>query len=187
MLALAAPLYIVTGVLILAGLAKVRRPSATAAALQELSVPSPLVAARLLGAVEVVIGLGAIATGSRLLWLGVAISYAAFTAFVLWALADSSNVGSCGCFGREDTPATAGHAAFNAAAAALALISVADPVSLGELDLSIGAALIAFALIANGIALSIAALTILPRTLAKSRGDAPPAVREFSLDSTPNR
>ena len=173
-----------TGVLILAGLAKMRRPSATASALRELSIPSPLAAARLLGVAEVVVGVLAIAAGERILWVGVAAAYTAFLGFVLWALADSSRVGSCGCFGREDTPVTPSHAAFNAAAAALGWIAVVDPVSLAALDLSIVEAIVAIALIAAGIAISIAALTVLPRTLKAAQGKAQPSVPEFSLHTS---
>ena len=180
--ALAAPLYIATGVLILAGLAKVKRPSATAAALVELSIPAPLVSARLLGAAEVVLGVLAIALGSPVLWAGVALSYGAFTLFVLWALGDKSRVGSCGCFGREDTPATPVHAEFNATAAAIAAIAVFDPVSLSSFDGSVFDAVLAAVLIAIGIALSVVGLTIVPRVLAQAQGNAAPAVPEFSLD-----
>lgn len=171
-----------TGVLILAGLAKVRRPSATAGALRELSIPSPLLAARILGVGEVVIGIAAIASGARLLWAAVAGSYLAFTLFALWALADASRIGSCGCFGSEDTPITPGHAAFNAAAATVAVLAIVDPIVLSELQLSAGETVIAIALIGAGIALSIAGLTILPRTMRTARGETAPTVREFSLD-----
>ena len=132
--------------------------------------------------VEVVVGVLAIAVGHPVLWAGVALSYAAFTVFVLWALGDTSRVGSCGCFGREDTPATPGHAAFNAAAAAVAAIAVIDPVTLSSFDGSVAEALISTALIATGIALSITGLTVLPRVLNAANGNATPTVAEFSLD-----
>ncbi len=184
MIALAAPLYVATGVLILAGLAKLHRPSATAGALRQLSVPMPLVSARVLGLAEVGIGVAAVLTGSRLAWAGVALSYLGFTLFVLWALGDENRVGSCGCFGREDTPVTPGHAAYNAAATAVATLSVLDPVKLSAIEVSFLEGLLTAGLIAAGIALSIVVLSVLPRTLTLATGSAPPAVREFSLDST---
>lgn len=183
MIALGPPLYIATGVLILAGLAKVQRPSATAGALVQLSIPAPLLAARLLGVAEVLLGVFAIVTGSAILWAGVALSYAAFTGFVLWALGDSSRVGTCGCFGREDTPVTPGHAAFNAAATALALLAALNPVSLSSFDATPFEAVIAVVAIATGIALSITGLTVIPRVLAHANGTAAPSVPEFSLDT----
>ena len=179
---LAAPLLVATGVLVLAGLSKIQRPSATAGALRELSIPQPVMSARLLGGFEVALGVLAIATGHWLLWLGVGLSYVGFTAFVLWALADSSRIGSCGCFGREDTPATVGHAVFNAAAAALAFVAVVDPVRITEFAGSGFEAFLSVVLIIAAIALSIVALTELPRTLMLARGESPPAVPEFSLD-----
>ena len=183
---LAAPLLVATGVLVLAGLSKIQRPSATADALRELSIPQPLANARLLGFLEVVLGILAIATGHWLFWLGVGVSYAGFTAFVLWALGDSSRIGSCGCFGREDTPATVGHAVFNATAAALAFVAVTNPVRITDFAGSGLEAVLSVVLIATAIALSIVALTELPRTLMLARGDNPPSIREFSLDRTYN-
>ena len=181
---LAAPLYVVTGVLILAGTAKVFTPSPTATALRELKVPKPLIAARLMGAGEVILGIAAIATGAPLLWALVAVSYALFAIFILWALGGDNAVGSCGCFGHEDTPPTPGHAAFNAAAATVAALAVADPITLGDFDGSVLEALVAITLIGTAIALVIAALTTLPRTLAYARGTAAPIVPTFSLENT---
>lgn len=181
--ALAAPLYIATGVLILAGLAKAMRPSATAGALRELSIPSPLLAARVLGVSEIVLGLVAIVTGHWLAWTGVGVGYLSFTIFVLWALRDPSRIGSCGCFGREDTPATPGHLAFNAAAATVALLAAFDPVTLSSFSGSSFEAILAAVLIGAGIWISIVSLTVLPRTLMLVNGTSGPVVPEFSLDS----
>lgn len=165
---LAALLYIVTVVLVASGGAKLLRPSATATSLRELSIPSPLVSARLLGLVEIVLGVIAIATGHPLAWAAVALSYAGFAVFILWALGDPERLGSCGCFGREDTPPTIGHLAFNAVAATLALLAIFDPVQPRDFSGSTAEALITIALIAAGTALSIAALTVLPRRFARS-------------------
>ncbi len=179
---LAAPLYIATGVLILAGVAKSVRPSATAASLRELSIPSPLNSARILGVLEVLLGIGAIATGRPILWAGVGVSYTAFSLFVLWALGDKNRIGSCGCFGREDTPATIGHFVFNAVAAAIAFLAVVDPVALSDFDGSALETIVAIALLVTGIALSIASLTLLPRTLSLAEGTAGPVVPEFTIN-----
>ena len=183
MTSLAAPLYIVTGVLILAGAAKVRTPSPTATALRELKIPKPLLMARIMGAGEVVLGIAAIASGAAMLWALIALAYASFTIFILWALGSTNAVGSCGCFGHEDTPPTPGHAAFNAAAAAIAGLAVASPVRLDDFDGSWFEALVAVALIGIAIALVIAALTSLPRTLALARGTAAPIVPTFSIEN----
>ncbi len=171
----------VAGVLLVAGIAKVVRPSATATALRALRVPSPMVATRLLGAGEIALTGAAIAIGSPVLWAGVALAYVVFTVFILWALRDGDVLGSCGCFGREDTPPTPGHAAFNAAAATIAGLAVVDPVRLADFDGSAFAAVLLVCLVAVGTAVAIAALTELPRTLALAKGTAMPAPATFSI------
>ena len=184
--ALAAPLYIVTGVLILAGCAKVLTPSPTATALRELKIPRPLLAARAMGVGEIVVGIAAIGTGHAILWAVVAVMYAGFAIFILWALNGNGAIGSCGCFGHEDTPPTPGHAAFNAAAATIAGLSAVDPVSLSDYDGSAFEAAIALLLVVAGVVLSIAALTSLPRILSLARGTAAPYVPTFSLENSTN-
>lgn len=178
--ALAAPVYIVTGVLFVAGVAKILQPSATATALRTLGVPAPMRAARSLGAVEVVLTAAAVLLGAPLLWAGVAISYGAFTVFILWALRDGDVVGSCGCFGREDTPPTPGHAAFNAAAAALAGLAAIDPVRISDFEGSLAEGALLVTLVGLGVTLSVATLTALPRTLALAKGTAAPLAPVFS-------
>ncbi len=182
---LAAPLYVVTGVLLVAGLAKVWKPSATATSLRELQLPAPLASARILGVYEVCLGIAAILTGHWAAWLLVGLSYLGFSGFVLWALGDGSRLGSCGCFGRQDTPATLGHLVFNAVASALGLLAVATPVTLSSFDGSAFDAALACCLITLGITLSIASLTVLPRTLSVLSTTPQPNVQTFSM--TENR
>ena len=186
MTSLAAPLYIITGVLALAGVAKVLSPTATATALRAIGVPKPLIATRALGAAEVAVSVAAVVTGAAIFWASIAASYAAFAVFIFWALSGNQGVVSCGCFGHEDTPPTPGHAAFNATAAAIAGLSVADPVALGDFDGTAFEAVLAVALIGTGIALSVAALTVLPRTLSLAHGTAAPAAQSFSLNGSPS-
>ena len=72
----------------------------------------------------------AVAVGGPVAWALVATSYLAFTAFVLAALRHGTMVGSCGCFGREDTPPHASHVVLNLALAGVAVglaISGAGP------------------------------------------------------------
>lgn len=140
-----------------------------------------MLATRCLGVGEVTLTIAAIITGAPILWAGVAAAYAAFTIFILWALRDGGIVGSCGCFGREDTPPTPGHAAFNAAAAAIAGLAIADPVALSNFDGSAFTAALLVSLVSMGIVVAIAALTELPRTLALARGTAKPAPATFTL------
>lgn len=180
--ALFGPLLVVVGVLLVAGVAKVRSPSPTASALEGLRVPKPLLAARALGMGEVVVAIAAIVFGSSLLFALVALAYGAFTAFIIWALAGKADI-SCGCFGHEDTPPTIGHAAFNAAAAAVAAIGALDPVSIFDFDGTFAEGALTAVLTVLAITLSIAVLTSVPRNLALVRGTAPARVPEFSLNA----
>jgi len=143
--------------------------------------------ARIMGIAEVALGCAAIAIGAPALWALVALAYGLFTIFILWALSGTNAVGSCGCFGHEDTPPTPGHAAFNAAAAAIAALAVTSPVHIGDFDGSLYEAAVTIVLIGSAIALIVALLTSLPRTLAHARGTAAPIVPTFSLEnSTPS-
>ncbi len=142
-------------------------------------------ATRLLGVAEIALAAAAVALGLPVLWAGVALAYASFTVFIIWALNGNQDVATCGCFGHEDTPPTPGHAAFNAAAAAVAALAVFDPVKLADFDGSALEALLAFVLVIAGIALSIGVLTTLPRTLALARGTAAPAIPTFSIENSP--
>ncbi len=187
MSALAGPLYVVTGVLLVAGLAKVTAPSPTATALRILRVPAPLTSARLLGIAEIVLAVAAIVSGAAVLWALVAVAYAAFTVFVLWALQADEAVGSCGCFGQEDTPPTPGHAAFNAAAAALAGLAVSDPVRLEAFDGTAVEGILLVVLVLTGVSLSVLSMTRLPRLLALVHGTAPPAVPTFAVTDTASK
>lgn len=180
---LSGPLYVVAGVLAVAGTAKLFTPSATAVALRRLQLSSPLVVARLLGAGEIAVAALAVVTGSPAAWAGVAALYGAFTVFIIWSLRQGDTIASCGCFGQEDTPATPGHAAFNAGAAALAGLAIADPVRLGDLDLSPALTLAFAVLVAVGTGASVLTLTALPRLLRQLSGSTPTvAVSPFSLD-----
>ena len=180
---LSGPLYVVAGVLVVAGATKVMTPAVTATALRRMRIPAPRLAARTLGGAELVIALVAIATGSPGAWGAVAGLYGAFTVFMIWALQDGGRIGSCGCFGQEDTPPTPGHAAFNAAATALAALAVSDPVRPGDLELSSAETAAFVILVATGIGLSVLAMTALPRLLAITSGEAQrAAVPSFSVD-----
>ena len=172
------------GVLIVAGAVKAVSPAATATALRQIGWPSSPVVVRALATVELVAAIGAIAVGSALTWATVAILYAGFSGFVLWALGSNAALSSCGCFGREDTPPTAGHAAFNAAAAALATLATLDPVRLGDLDLTNSEAVLFTTLVGIGVALAVLALTALPRLLALVHGTAVAPVKVFGSEGS---
>jgi hypothetical protein len=118
--------------LVLAGVAKAVRPADTARALAAVLPGTPTgmwrPAVRLLAATEAVVGAAAIARPGRAVAVVVAVSYLAFTAWVLWARAHDGALSSCGCFGTPDVPPTLAHAAVNAVVAAGAAgVAVSDP------------------------------------------------------------
>lgn len=107
--------------LLAAGAAKVADPSRTAVALAALgwTVPAGVVRAGALG--EAVLGAATLAVGGRVTAALVALSYVGFGWFVVAALRAGTPIGSCGCFGRADTPPRWAHVAVDAALAAAGL------------------------------------------------------------------
>jgi hypothetical protein len=121
-----APYLAAALLLVAAGVAKSREPLSLVRALRAagLRVRAPLLArwVRAIAAVEALLGLVAALHPGRVVALGVALSYAGFTAFVLRALRSSSPLASCGCFGKTDTPPTPGHVVVTALLAVAALL-----------------------------------------------------------------
>jgi uncharacterized protein YjeT (DUF2065 family) len=105
----AAPELAAAGLLVIAGLPKLVRPADTRRALRSVGWPVPDPVVRLGGMAEAVIGAVAIAVGGRVASALVAVSYVAFSAFVVLALRRGGAVSSCGCIGRPDTPPTRTH------------------------------------------------------------------------------
>jgi hypothetical protein len=137
---LLAPFAAAAMLLVAAGAPKARRPDPAVRALRSVGWRVPPAAVRVLGAAEAALGLVALTMGGRPVSVLVAVSYAAFTGFVVVALRRGGALASCGCFGRPDTPPTVVHAALTgglallaaaAAAAPVAPLRAADPVLLG--------------------------------------------------------
>jgi len=122
-------------------------------------------------AAELALGVAALTVGGAALWSLVAVSYVAFAAFVTAALRAGTMIGSCGCFGREDTPPHPSHVVLNLVLAAVAGASaVASPAPpLDALADHPGDAVIAVALATVALGLLWAVFVQLPRTLAAGR------------------
>lgn len=151
--------YLAGGLLlVVAGLAKAREPLSLVRALRAagLRVRAPLLArwVRVLAVGEAGLGSLALVSGSSVAAVGVAASYVGFTAFVLRALRSGSPLASCGCFGKTDTPPTAGHAAATAALALAAVLAALAPPAAPSLLLLLVAAVLAY--------LTYVALAVLP-------------------------
>ena len=130
--ALAGPYVASAVLLVVAGSGKLVDPLPLVRALRSVRLPAGPTAVRVLAGAEIVVGLAAAVTGSRATAVLVALSYTAFTAFVLRARSVGGVLASCGCFGRSDTPPTAVHVVVTAAFAVTAWVVAVRP--LGRLD-----------------------------------------------------
>jgi hypothetical protein len=112
--------------LLAAGALKVADPTRTAGALAARGWAVPAGAVRAGALAEAALGAATLAVGGRLLPALVAASYAGFAWFVAGALRSGRPVGTCGCFGRPDTPPRLVHVVTDAA---LALAAAAGAVA----------------------------------------------------------
>jgi hypothetical protein len=110
------------GLLAVAGAMKLLDPTMTVGALRVMGLPSGPRLVRLGAAAELALGVTAVVFDLAPLWTLVAVSYVAFGAFVAAALASGRPIGSCGCFGRADTPPRRWHVLGNGALAVVAVL-----------------------------------------------------------------
>lgn len=125
--ALAGPLFAAAALLALAGVGKVARPAATRVALRQAELPSSALAARALGAIEIVIGLAALVLGGPIPAALTAASYAGFAWFAHRLDAKTRGTASCGCFGDSSASVGTLHVGINLAITALLVGAVAFP------------------------------------------------------------
>ena len=107
------PFFIACLLLGAAGVAKAIDPTMTVGALRGVGLRVPNRAVRAVGGVEAALSFAAILTGDSILAILVAASYLAFTGFVAIALFRHLPIGSCGCFGKVDTPPSGLHVLVN--------------------------------------------------------------------------
>ena len=164
-----------SSLLVLAGAMKVVDPTMTSGALRALGLPHAPGLVRAGAAAEGALGIAALVVGGWVTWALVALSYLAFAAFVVAALRAGTMVGSCGCFGREDTPPHWSHVALNVAiAAGAAAVAVLAPgAALASLRWDGGNGAVVVGLTALALFLVHAAFVDLPRTLAAARAVRP--------------
>lgn len=169
--ALTVPALVAAALLALAGAQKLLDPSMTVGALRALRLPSSPGLVRAGSGAELALGVAGLTVGGAVVWLLVAASYLAFAGFVVAALRAGTMIGSCGCFGREDTPPHGSHVALNlglaVVAVAMAIAGVAAPLDALADHPGRGVAAVVVAVVALG--LLWAAFVELPRTLAAGR------------------
>lgn len=164
------PALVVAALLALAGAQKVLDPAMTVGALRALGLQLGPLAVRAGAAAELVLGIAAITVGGPGTWLLVAASYLGFAAFVVAALRKGTMIGSCGCFGREDTPPHPSHVALNLVLAAVASVaSASSGVVLDALVEHPDQGALVVALSAGSLYLLYAAYVELPRALSAGR------------------
>jgi hypothetical protein len=184
-------LAVVAGVLAVGGIAKLRAPHATVPMLQALGLPGSAGLARLLGAVEVVVGVSALLFGGWVPAALVAVLFVGFTISVM-RLRLGGDAVSCGCFGRSSAPPTLVHVAVDAGAALVAFVAaVVDAPGLLELRGDTPAAGVPLLLLtALAVWLTVAVLTVLPEALVAARrvpadeaARASRALRTFTVET----
>src|SRR5579885_1047817 len=101
----AGPYLAAAGLLVVAGVPKLSDPLPLVRALRQSGLPGSRWLVRGFAIVEVAVGLWSVVAPARLSAALVAAAYLIFTAFVVRVLRRGGILGSCGCFGKPDTPA----------------------------------------------------------------------------------
>ena len=169
--ALAGPFAIAAALLAVAGAAKVIDPSMTAGALRQAGLGVSDGAVRAAALVELVLGAAALVVESAAIAAAVAFSYLVFGGFVTWALRTDRPVGTCGCFGKADTPPSVVHIGMNIGLAFVAaLVATSGGLDLPGVIANQPLSGVPFMLwVSLGTWLVYLALSALPRTLAAAR------------------
>ncbi|MGQ0433542.1 MAG: MauE/DoxX family redox-associated membrane protein [Microthrixaceae bacterium] len=164
---LTGPALLAAALLIVAGAQKVLDPTMTVGALRALGLPVRPASVRAASLAELAVGVVAVTVGGSPVWAAVAASYLGFNAVVIAALRSGTMIGSCGCFGREETPPHWSHVALNVVlagvASAAALTGGGAP--LDDVIASSGEGSVVLVLTAIALYLLYALYVELPRTL----------------------
>ena len=181
--ALAGPFLAVAGLLVVAGVPKVLDPLPLVRALRSAGFPlrpgPGTLVVRGFAVVEVVVGSWAVIAPGRVNAAVVAAAYLLFTGFVARVLTSGGVLGSCGCFGKPDTPATRTHLALTALAALVAAALAMDPPTSVWSGVASGAptgaslvTTVALAVLIGGLAWMV--MAVLPTTTAAAVRSANP-------------
>lgn len=166
--ALTGPALVAALLLAGAGALKLVDPDMTAGALRALGLPSSPLLVRVGAGAELVLGVTAVVAGGAVAWALVAASYLAFAGFVVAALRAGTMVGSCGCFGRKETPPHAVHVVIDLVLAAAAAGAAAGGiVPLDAVADQPGTGLVVAGLALVSVFLIYIAFVELPRALAR--------------------
>ena len=139
--------------LVATGVVKIFKPADTEAAIRLVGAPGFSGLGRVLGAVEVLIGVGAMTLGRPSAWLVQAGAYTAFLVWMFVAHRKGVPIETCGCLGKPDTPPYWGHVAIDSMAAGLSLGAMVSSRTVFE-GLSAPGVLVTTAVVALGAALA---------------------------------
>jgi hypothetical protein len=160
-----------------AGVGKVTSPGATRIALRSAGLPATAVAARGLGAVEVLVAIAALVVGGPVASGLVAVSYLGFAWFARRLERMTRGAAPCGCFGASSAPVGTLHVVINlviAVGVAVAAVDAPGPIwdAAGETPWA-GVPFVGLVLLLAWLV--FVALTALPETLAAAKAAAPTA------------
>jgi hypothetical protein len=170
---LAGPVMIAALLLVIGSAMKVRKPGDTARALAAVGIGVSPTVVRVGAIFECLVGVGVLLVASPIFVAILALSYLAFSGFVVQALRADSPISTCGCFGKIDTPPSRVHVvidtviALMAGAVAIAGTDVSLPTIIPDQPLA-GAPFLMLVVIGTGLV--FLAFTSLPLTLGAVRG-----------------
>ncbi|MFA9429557.1 MauE/DoxX family redox-associated membrane protein [Egicoccus sp. AB-alg2] len=173
------------GLLVPAGVAKLRRPRTTADALAWRGTHATSLV-RVVGAGEVSLAAAVLVLGTRPLLAGLALVYGAFAVV---AARQRRRGGACGCFGQASAPTSLLHVGLNALVAVAAALAAAGPGALAHLEaparlgFAPGHTVLAAVLAVVGVASVQQLLTGLPELRAATRRVTLPAPRAARTDA----
>ena len=172
----AGPFLAAAGLLVVAGVPKLVDPLPLVRAVRAAGMPVGRHLVRAFAVVEVAVGVWALAAPGRVSAALVAAAYLLFTGFVALVLSRGGVLGSCGCFGKPDTPATRTHLVLTAMAFLVSLGVAVDPPSSAWADLDpVVLATVALAAVIGFLSWQV--MAVLPTT-------SPAAIRTTQVRST---
>lgn len=117
--------YSLAGLLLMAAIAKARRPQPTSQGLHAVGLPSGTSAVWIIALLEGAAAAFVLAFGGRGSLALMAFAFGSFTAYLVLARRSNVAFSSCGCFGTEDVPVTRTHLCFASVMFVACLVGVA--------------------------------------------------------------
>jgi hypothetical protein len=124
---LTVPFATLAGLLLVAGVAKLRSPAAALRALALAGLPAAPALARGLGAAELALGTICLLAPGRVGALALTVAFAAFAWFLIRLMRREADSAPCGCFGDSSSGASPVHLVFDLCAVVIAALAVVAP------------------------------------------------------------